>query len=574
MGAAAELLAVGMIRIAHLYHAYLVAVFFAKECNGPAAHRVLVRRLEGAHGISCQNGVVDHCLNGLQLLWRDGRRMDKVKAQAIRRDQRASLSNVFAQNGAQRLVQQVSGRVVAGDVLASPGVYLSPGGVPHAGRSTGRLSDVDDEAGRRLVGVGHLYLPILAHDAACVADLAAALDVERRRCQHDFDGVAWRCDRDRCAIPEKGHYLTVGRCALRVDVDHPRVSEKALRLQSRQQVAVYHQALGVNSLELLPGSADLYVPGHGCLIASFVHSKAVFLGNVAGQIQGEAILRPEIKGRLARNNGLAPSREIGHETVQVRQPGVQRAEETLFLFGNRRQDELAAGAQFGEKGAHGVYNNLGHLRQERFLEADFAPEAGRPAQDHAQGIAMAFVAWQHAVTDEERHRPAVVSDDPVGHQVFLALFVGVVQQFLGALHEASEQIRIIVGPSVLQHRNNPLKAHACVHVFGRQHLQGAVGITVVLDKDQVPQLGEALTIAVDLAGVAWHVLHVTESWSPVKVDLAARAAGTGIAHFPKVVFTAKVEHMMRCDVGHLQPVVSSFGIAAQIALAVLKDGDV
>ena len=58
------------------------------------------------------------------------------------------------------------------------------------------------------------------------------------------------------------------------------------------------------------------------------------------------------------------------------------------------------------------------------------------------------------------------------------------------------------------------------------------------------------------------------------MDLAARTAGPGVAHLPKIVFAAKVEDTIWCNFGHLLPIVSGFCIPTQVTLVVLENGGV
>ena len=109
---------------------------------------------------------------------------------------------------------------------------------------------------------------------------------------------------------------------------------------------------------------------------------------------------------------------------------------------------------------------------------------------------------------------------------------------------------------------------------GGQRLQ-IVGIEpVVLDKDQVPKLQVAFAIAVYAANVPGHVLFIAKFRPEVDVDLAARPTGTGISHFPKVLFAAKIEDMFRFYTGLLDPVFISLSIGGDIALVVFEAGSI
>ena len=69
---------------------------------------------------------------------------------------------------------------------------------------------------------------------------------------------------------------------------------------------------------------------------------------------------------------------------------------------------------------------------------------------------------------------------------------------------------------------------------GRERAEGAVGVGVELDEDQVPDLHAAGVAAVDER--ALRVAFGRE----VDVELGARAAGAGLAHHPEVIFLIPV----------------------------------
>ena len=80
----------------------------------------------------------------------------------------------------------------------------------------------------------------------------------------------------------------------------------------------------------------------------------------------------------------------------------------------------------------------------------------------------------------------MVGDDAVGHDVLLYLGIGVAHHLLHALDDGSKQVGLVVGVHVLEHSDQPLESSTGVHVFGRQRVQGAIGVLVVLDEHQVP----------------------------------------------------------------------------------------
>ena len=80
-----------------------------------------------------------------------------------------------------------------------------------------------------------------------------------------------------------------------------------------------------------------------------------------------------------------------------------------------------------------------------------------------------------------------------------------------------------------------LEAHAGIDVRGGQVAEGAVGLGVELDEDEVPDLDAAVGVLVDerALGVAGR--------GEVDVEFRAGAAGAGVAHHPEVVLHVAVD---------------------------------
>jgi len=96
---------------------------------------------------------------------------------------------------------------------------------------------------------------------------------------------------------------------------------------------------------------------------------------------------------------------------------------------------------------------------------------------------------------------------------------------------------LVVGIDALQDRDQPLEAHACVHVFGGQRIELSGAETVVLDEDQIPKFDKPIGIQrfrSDLAFV----------WPQIEMHLRARTAGARLRHLPEVIFTAHIKKMV------------------------------
>ena len=119
MGAAAELHGV---TIAHIDDADNVAVLFAKERHCADTACLRDGHLLHGDGEALEHGLIHHALDGGDLLGLHGGEVGKVKAETVGLNERTGLMDMVAENGAQRLVQQVGGAVGAHDRLAAAGI--------------------------------------------------------------------------------------------------------------------------------------------------------------------------------------------------------------------------------------------------------------------------------------------------------------------------------------------------------------------------------------------------------------------------------------------------------------------
>ena len=162
--------------------AHLVAVLLAEEHHRAELARLVDRDDVRPHRVVLEDRLVDPLLDRAPLVGRERLRVGEVEAQLVGAHRRAGLVDVVAEHVAERPVQQMRGRVVGrrrephapghdrrarGRRRRSPRPRTGAPGRPRAGRrraaSPASRSSLDDLAG--------------------VADLAAALRVERRLAQ-------------------------------------------------------------------------------------------------------------------------------------------------------------------------------------------------------------------------------------------------------------------------------------------------------------------------------------------------------------------------------------------------------
>ncbi len=122
----------------------------------------------------------------------------------------------------------------------------------------------------------------------------------------------------------------------------------------------------------------------------------------------------------------------------------------------------------------------------------------------------------------------------------------------GQLHrgrdQRTEQIDVIIVVAALEHRGNALEPHAGVDGRMRQVDALAVGELLVLHKDEIPNLDEAVAFGIGAAGRP-----ALEGRSMVVENLRARPAGTGIAHRPEIVASGDADDLFVGKAGDLSP---------------------
>ena len=127
--------------------------------------------------------------------------------------------------------------------------------------------------------------------------------------------------------------------------------------------------------------------------------------------------------------------------------------------------------------------------------------------------------------------------------------------------QALEQVDLVVAVHVLEHGGDPLEPHAGVHARLRQRGQRAVGGTLELHEDEVPDLDVAVPVLLRRAGRP-----AGDLGAVVVEDLRARPAGPGIAHRPEVVLRADADDPLGGHADVLDPNAFRF-------VVLLEDGD-
>ncbi len=222
----------------------------------------------------------------------------------------------------------------------------------------------------------------------------------------------------------------------------------------------------------------------------------------------------------------------------------------LLVFDDAR-DALDALHQLGIARLHQFRDEAGELVQIRFLPADHAGVADRPAHDLAQHVAASFVRRQHAVVDEECGRARVVGVDAERHVGAVVVAVGEVEQLSGPVDDGAQQVGIVIRNLALKDRGGALESHAGVDGRARQRRHNAVGGTLELHEYEIPDLDVAVAgiageLDVLLAGIGGRGTEIV-------IDLRARAAGSGVAHLPEIIRLVEAEDAIFGDAGDALP---------------------
>ena len=171
-------------------HAHLVAVLFAEQRHGAALDCVVELHDARRSRLVPEDFGVNHRLDASDLLVGHRLVVRKVEARFPGVHERPLLLHVRPQHLAQRLVHQVSGRMIAHGALAPRRVHARRHLVAH-GEPPGReRAVVAEHVGLDLLRVGNGEGAARRDELARVADLAARFGVERGLVQHHDRGVA------------------------------------------------------------------------------------------------------------------------------------------------------------------------------------------------------------------------------------------------------------------------------------------------------------------------------------------------------------------------------------------------
>ena len=119
---------------------------------------------------------------------------------------------------------------------------------------------------------------------------------------------------------------------------------------------------------------------------------------------------------------------------------------------------------------------------------------------------------------------------------------------------------------VLQQGRNAFDASTCVDALVGERCQRAIVGLVVLHKDEVPKLEEAIAVAARCAAVGTNGASTAVLCATVVIELAARSAWPSRAGLPKVVFATETDDAIRLD-SLLEPETARLVIGGHLLVA-------
>ena len=267
---------------ADVEHAHLVAVLLAEQHHRAELLRLVERQHARLRGGVGQHLGVDQGLDLADLRIGDRRVVREVEARALGVDQRALLLHMRAQHLAQRLVHQVRGAVVAHGPRAALGVDAGDEAVADLDLAFDDAALVAEHRGLDLGRVFDDHARARVAQLAGVADLAAALGIERRVVEHDDHVVAGAGAVHRRAVDVDRRDLAV-------------LADQVLVAVEGGVGAAVGQAL--RQLELARGARLLALAGHRGVEAGFVDGDAALAADVGRQVEREAEGVVQLEGR-------------------------------------------------------------------------------------------------------------------------------------------------------------------------------------------------------------------------------------------------------------------------------------
>ena len=281
---------------------------------------------------------------------------------------------------------------------------------------------------------------------------------------------------------------------------------------------------------------------HRGLKACQIDGEAALARDVARQVHGEAVGVIELEYRVAIDRLRAAQCADG--ALEQHHAVGERLGKALLLAAQHALGVRPAARELGVRLAHLGLEHRHQFVEEGLLDAELVAVAHGTADDPAQHVAAALVRGGDAVDDQKGAGADVIGDHAQGAR---GEHRGP-RELARRADQVLEQVDVVIGMHALHDRRDALEPHAGVHRGARQRPHAAVRGALVLHEDQIPDLDVAVAVLVRRARRAAGHLR-----SMVVEDLAARSAGTGVAHRPEVRFRTQAREAQRADADVVEP---------------------
>ena len=316
------------------------------------------------------------------------------------------------------------------------------------------------------------------------------------------------------------------------------------------------------ALEALGGArlALLLVLGEGGVEAVHVHGDALLLGELHGELDGEAVGVVQVEGGDAVD---LPVLGVGGGLVELLDALLQGVGEPVLLPLQLGEHLLPVLLQLGVDVAVLVDDGGRDFHDAVPGDVELHGVADAPPDEPAQDVPLVHVGGGHAplVAQDEGGAADVVRDDAEGLHRGVAFLIRMMGQLPDEFDDAREGVGVEHALHALEGGDGPIEAHARVHVLLRQGFELPFAYLIIFHEHVVPDLQVLAAVAAGLAvGTAGGAAGVVE-------DLRVRAAGAGEpGGAPPVVLLGQVH-----DVGgvraHLHPAVVGDGVPGRVRVA-------
>ena len=137
--------------------------------------------------------------------------------------------------------------------------------------------------------------------------------------------------------------------------------------------------------------------------------------------------------------------------------------------------------------SHCFHEHVDEVINERFMHVKVSAVSRCPSQDAPQYITPAFIRRHCSIRNSKSQCPDVVCNYIHRGLDFLTgvIFICNINQLI---NEGEKYIGFVIRSLILKNSYQTFKAHTCVHMPFRKRMQLPLTVTIILNKNQVPEL--------------------------------------------------------------------------------------